>query len=40
MPELLLAHHPILETLPFFGPVLVIAIGVTVLAVRERRRDR
>ncbi len=38
MPELLLAHHPILQSLPFFLPVLLIALGVTFLALRERRR--
>jgi len=40
MPELLLAHHPLLTAVPFFAPVFAIAIGVAVLAFRERRRSR
>lgn len=38
MPELLLAHHPILTSLPFFAPVIIFAVGITMLAIRERRR--
>jgi hypothetical protein len=39
MPELPLAHH-VVQALPFFAPVLVIAAGLTAMTVRERWRDR
>ena len=35
---ILLAHHPLLASLPFVVPVLALTAGVIVLAVRERRR--
>ncbi|MGZ6643778.1 MAG: hypothetical protein ACXVFT_18395 [Solirubrobacteraceae bacterium] len=35
-----LAHHMMVAALPFFGPVLVIATVLTVMAVRDRRRRR
>jgi len=33
-----LAHHMALAALPFFGPMLVIAVVLAVMAVRDRRR--
>lgn len=39
MPEVL-AHHPLLQSLPFFAPVLAIAAGLGTLALRERLRNR
>ena len=35
---ILLAHHPLVASLPFVVPVLVLTAGVAVLAFRERRR--
>ena len=34
------AHHPLLQSLPFFAPVLAICIGLAMLAIRERLRNR
>ena len=33
-----LAHHALLIAIPFVLPVLVLTLGVTVFALRERRR--
>ena len=35
-----LAHHPIIESLPFVLPMLVVVVGVAFLTVRDRRRQR
>ncbi len=35
-----LAHHPIVESLPFFLPMLVVVAGIAVLTLRDRRRRR
>lgn len=35
-----LAHHMLVAALPFFGPMLIIAGVLTVMAVRDRRRQR
>jgi len=35
---ILVAHHPLLASLPFVLPVLALTAGVAVLAFRERRR--
>jgi hypothetical protein len=35
-----LADHGALEALPFLGPALLMAIVLTVMVVRERRRGR
>ena len=41
MPELLvLADHSALEALPFFGPMLLVSLGLAVLVLRDRRRSR
>ena len=34
------AHHPVVESLPFFVPVLVILALVLVTVVRDRRGER
>jgi hypothetical protein len=35
-----LAHHSIVEALPFFAPMLVVVGGLAVLMIRDRRSDR
>ena len=41
MPELVvLADHPLAETLPFFGPVVPIVAFLVFVTVRDRRRER
>jgi hypothetical protein len=35
-----LAHHMLVAALPFFGPMLIIAAVLTVMAVKDRRRQR
>ena len=35
-----LAHHPLLESLPFFLPMLIVVAGIAVLTLRDRRRHR
>lgn len=35
-----LAHHPILESMPFVVPMLVVIVGVAVLTLRDRRQRR
>ena len=35
-----IAHHPIVESLPFVLPMLVVVVGVAFLTVRDRRRHR
>jgi hypothetical protein len=41
MPELLvpLAHHPLVESLVFFVPVVLIAAVLAVMVIRDRRMD-
>lgn len=34
----ILAHHPIVQSLPFFLPRLVVVAGIAVLTLRDRRR--
>ena len=34
------AHHPIVESLPFVLPMLVVVVGVAFLTLRDRRRQR
>ncbi len=36
----LIAHHPVVETLPFVLPMLIVVAGVAFLTVRDRRRAR
>ena len=36
--SLVLAHHSVLEALPFFGPMLVVVLGLAVVMIRDRRR--
>jgi hypothetical protein len=36
----LLAHHPLLGSLPFVLPMIVVVAGVAFLTVRDRRRQR
>jgi hypothetical protein len=42
MPEavLVLADHPLVETLPFFGPIFPLVIALLVVMYRDRRRAR
>ena len=35
-----IAHHALVESLPFFGPRLVVVAGIAVLTLRDRRRQR
>ncbi|HEX8121048.1 MAG TPA: hypothetical protein VF549_07260 [Solirubrobacteraceae bacterium] len=35
-----IAHHSIVESLPFFLPMLVVVAGIAVLTLRDRRRQR
>jgi hypothetical protein len=35
-----LAHHPVVESLPFFLPMLVVVAGIAVLTLRDRRQRR
>ncbi len=35
-----IAHHPIVESLPFFLPMLIVVAGIALLTVRDRRRQR
>ena len=41
MPELLLplGHHPLIESLAFFAPVVVIVAVLAVMVIRDRRLD-
>ena len=36
----LLAHHAALEALPFFGPMLLVSLGLAFIVLRDRRRTR
>ena len=36
----IIAHHPVVESLPFVLPMLVVVLGVAVLTIRDRRRMR
>ena len=36
----ILAHHALVQSLPFFLPMLVVVAGVAVLTLRDRRRQR
>jgi cytochrome c-type biogenesis protein CcmH/NrfF len=36
----IIAHHALVETLPFFAPMLVVVAGIAVLTLRDRRRQR
>ena len=35
---LVLAHHSLVEAIPFFGPMLVVVIGLAVVMFRDRRK--
>lgn len=35
-----LAHNALLETLPFFGPMLAVVAGIAGLTLRDRRQQR
>jgi hypothetical protein len=35
-----LAHHPVVESLPFVLPMLIVVAGVAVLTLRDRLRRR
>ena len=34
----ILAHHPLVQSLPFFLPMLVVVAGIAALTLRDRRR--
>ncbi|MGH3976405.1 MAG: hypothetical protein ACRDS9_24265 [Pseudonocardiaceae bacterium] len=36
--EVVLAHHPLIATVPLLVPMLVITVMMVVIAVRDRRR--
>lgn len=42
MPEavLVLADHPLVETLPFFGPIFPVVGALVIITLRDRRRAR
>ena len=35
-----LAHHPVVESIPFVLPMLVVVAGIAVLKLRDRRQRR
>ena len=35
-----LAHHSLIEALPFFGPMLVVVAGILAITLRDRLRGR
>lgn len=38
--QAVLAHHALIEVVPFMVPALVVALTVLVLAIQDRRRGR
>lgn len=36
----ILAHHPVVESIPFVLPMLIVVAGVALLTLRDRRRTR